>query len=194
MNGRQNRDGLSSSEIHAAICPAMDVAELDLLLQGLGCNSVIEMMENGGKYEYWAKEPDEPVASEIVTESEPGQLSVDEQQFLDVLAAYRLQDGQPDWMWGEGLVRAIGWEGVYNAFSIIHGLLRAGAYFIRVPSWRTPRGCGVLSDFRSRAARRSAGGRGRGIPVRCSHGPGTVPGTGIHTRPTPDGGRTCCSF
>ena len=120
-----NLDWLSASEIHAAICPAMDVAELDLLLQGLGCNSVIEMMENGGKYEYWAKEPDEPVASEIVAESEPGQLSVCEQQILDVLAAYRRQDGQPDWMLVEELESAVGWGDVHGGFSM-YGLQKAG--------------------------------------------------------------------
>ena len=87
---------------------------------------MIEMMENGGKYEYWVKEPDESVASEIVTESEPGQLSVDEQQILDVLAAYRLQDGQPDWMWVDDLESAVGWRGVHGGFSTIYGLQRAG--------------------------------------------------------------------
>jgi hypothetical protein len=88
----------------------------------------------------FARNPDAPVgsiASEIVDREleeearaheapEPTPLGAMEHQILNVLAAHRRQDGQPDWMWAEGLARAIGCEGVHSAFSTIYGLQRAG--------------------------------------------------------------------
>jgi hypothetical protein len=57
-----DRDLLSAAAIHAAVCPIMDVDDLDFLLQRLGCNGEIEMIEMGpGECEFRANEPDEPL-------------------------------------------------------------------------------------------------------------------------------------
>lgn len=60
--GLPHRRFMPAAEIHAAIRPAMDVFDLNALLQYLGCNSRIEMSERGRReYEFCAHEPDEPL-------------------------------------------------------------------------------------------------------------------------------------
>ena len=49
-----------------------------------------------------------------------------EHQILDVLTAYRGQDGEPEWMWCEDLHRAIGCHGVQGVSALVDGLWRAG--------------------------------------------------------------------
>lgn len=62
LDARPDRDLLSAAAIHAAVCPIMDVDDLDFLLQRLGCNGEIEMIEMGrGECEFRANEPDEPL-------------------------------------------------------------------------------------------------------------------------------------
>ena len=60
--GLPHRRFMPAAEIHAAIRPAMDVFDLNALLQYLGCNGEIEMSERGRReYEFCAHEPVEPL-------------------------------------------------------------------------------------------------------------------------------------
>ena len=72
VNGCQSLDGLSASETHAAIRPVMDVFDLDIMLQYLGCDRVITMIEHGRrKYRYHAavQDDDDPLAEETAAEA-----------------------------------------------------------------------------------------------------------------------------
>ena len=72
MNGRHKRKGLFASEIHAAVRPAMDVFDLDIILQNLGCDGVITMIEHGRReYSYHAavRDDDDPLAEETAAEA-----------------------------------------------------------------------------------------------------------------------------
>jgi hypothetical protein len=57
-----HRRFMPAAEIHAAIRPAMDVFDLNALLQYLGCNGEIDISEIGRReYEFRAHESDEPL-------------------------------------------------------------------------------------------------------------------------------------